>query len=42
MKGRAAVTAAVNDGAAVGAGDGVLNCVVMDVGTEEPHIGSSD
>ena len=40
VKGRAAVTGRVNGGAVAGAGDGIVGCVEMDVGIEEPHIGS--
>ena len=42
VKGGAAVAAGVNGRAAVSAGDGMLCCVVMDVGIEEPHISSLD
>ena len=40
VKGEAAVTGRVNGRAAAGAGDGIVGCVEMDVGTEEPHVGS--
>ena len=40
MKGGAAVVGRVNGGVAAGVGDGVVGCVEMDVGTEEPHAGS--
>ena len=40
MKGGAAVMGGVNGRAAAGVGDGTVGCVEMDVGIEEPHIGS--
>ena len=40
MKGRAAVAGGVIGRAAAGAGDGAVGCVEMDVGIEEPHVGS--
>ena len=40
VKGGAAVTGGVNGGAVAGAGDGTVGCVEMDVGIEEPHVGS--
>ena len=40
MKGGEAVAGGVNGGTAAGAGDGMVGCVEMDVGTEEPHVGS--
>ena len=42
VKGGAAVAGRMNGGAAASAGDGVLGCVMMDVGIEEPHVGSLD
>ena len=42
VKGRAAVAGRVNGGAEDSAGDGVVGCVEMDVGIEEPHVGSLD
>ena len=40
MKGGAAVVGGVNGRGAAGAGDGIVGCVEMDVGIEEPHVGS--
>ena len=40
VKGRAAVAGGVNGGAAASAGEGVVGCVEMNVGIEEPHVGS--
>ena len=38
VKGRAEVAGGMNNGAAAGAGVGVVGCVEMDVGMVEPHV----
>ena len=40
VKGGAAVMGGVNGRAAAGAGDSIVGCVEIDVGIEEPHVGS--
>jgi len=40
VKGGAAVVGGVNGRVAAGVGDGIVGCVEMDVGIEEPHVGS--